>query len=110
MEISEVLEQMNQLDGKGNPRPFSISFVTYNRSTKAGGELKTFKKAVLKTPTASYTRNLNTYRQFKKSKVQNHFKNATRNICELGTDQITRINIWLIFMFNNRPVVWNIYG
>lgn len=103
--LADALELMAQTDRSGNAIPFSIEFVTWNRRGDRIGRKITLKHAELVSiirgkPTKPSTgfRNIN------------HWRNATRNIRQLGTDQITTIHIWLITKVNDLQVKWHIHG
>jgi hypothetical protein len=106
--LSDVLEQMDQLDANGNPVPFDIIFCTNNRKTGDGGRRITMKRAIKvvgkdssgglvldrTAPKTSYSKNPNLY------------KNAQRLIVTLGTNEIRKVHIRLIEFFNNKQVIW----
>lgn len=103
--LKDALESMAQVDRQGDPIPFSIEFYTWNERGDRCGRRISFHQAeavsiVRGKPKKASTglRNIN------------HWKNMTRNIRQLGTDQITSIHIWLITKFNGKQVKWYIHG
>lgn len=98
--LNDVLKAMEELDQNNNLKPFSIEVVTADRSRRTGGEILSIENAVL-------TR---TSKEKRDSAIQtgsrNHYKNSTRNIKVLGTDQVRCIHIRLITKFNNHQVVY----
>lgn len=110
--LAEVLRQMEASDSKGQPIPFSITYQKYNKRTKQGGDLVSINNAVLTKTNKTYTKFINTSAKplyTPQAKAPNHFANATRNIREVGTMDITKIHIYLIYIFNEQEVVMNIY-
>jgi hypothetical protein len=45
--IKQALQEMERLDERGRPVPFSIKYCTYNRAKKEGGELLDFEGVTL---------------------------------------------------------------
>lgn len=99
IELKDALREMD-LD-----KPFKIQWVTHNRATGLGGEVRELKSAQIlrKSP------NPNTSRSQAKTpanrKSPNHFFNGTRNIQCLETGEKKKVSIWLITEFNGRKVV-----
>jgi hypothetical protein len=98
--LSEALQLMRKTDSNGNPIPFSITFVTYDKTRNTGGKLNSIKKAYM-----SVTEIKRTEPAKRIPKVfQNHFSNATRNIKSANGD-LVKIHIYLITRINNIPVI-----
>jgi hypothetical protein len=111
IQLSDALEQMEQVNRRGFAVPFSIEVVSYDKKRDTAGDVKSYENAVLctnkvvnkvwkSTPTKKVTTT---------KPVQNHWRNATRNI-QLPNGEVKTIHIWLIRKFNNQKVVWNING
>jgi hypothetical protein len=105
--LSNVLEQMDQLDGNEKPVKFDIKFVTADRIRKTGGEIIEIKqgckcvgkkngKVVFDTRKASTDIP-------KIPKDPNHWVNSTRNIL-LPNGLIRKVHIRLIIEFNGQKV------
>ena len=91
--LIDALNLMDQKNKEGEPIPFSIKYVTFNRKKKTGGEIIAIEKA----PKCVGTRKGKIIHDKKESTNQrrppNHFKNSTRNLNILNTDQIRKCNI-----------------
>ena len=97
---------MDEVDRDGNPVPFSIKYVTYNRKNKTGGEVVSIAQA-MKCVTKRGGKIIYDTREKSGSKRNpNHFKNSTRNLNIVGTDQIRKSNIRMIIEFNGQKVLW----
>jgi len=106
--LKEVLELMDKRDENGNPIPFSITFCTYSRQKKLGGERISIDKAVKvigkrNEKTIVDKRTLATQAPYKNP---NHYRNHTRNIMIISSQQIRKIHIRLIEKFNGQQVTW----
>ncbi len=107
IQLTKVLQTMEELDGEGNPLRFQIRFVTANKSNKTGGEIIEVKDA------RKCIGNRNGEIVFDKRKKHadnsqisrnpNHFANSTRNII-LANGAIRKVHIRLIIEFNNQKV------
>lgn len=110
--LQEVLEEMERTDGKGNPLPFSLTWISCNHQRKTAGEFFSLESAI-KPSTKGIRRvksKLNKDVPERKKRMVDHFKNATRNIEENGTGQIRTVSIWDLLIFNNRRIVWYVHG
>lgn len=106
--LIDALNLMDEVDREGIPVPFSIKYVTYNRKGKTGGEVVEIERAV-KCVGMRGGKIVHDTRQKEKDaskKPPNHFKNSTRNLNIVGTDQIRKCNIRLITEFNGQKVTW----
>ena len=104
--LVDALNLMNEMDQEDKPVPFSIKFVTFNRRNDTGGELISIDQAV-KCITKRKGKIVYDLRKMTtQKKPPNHFKNSTRNINIVGTDQIRKCNIRLITEFNGQKVIW----
>lgn len=106
--LKEVLEKMDERDAKGNPIPFDIVFCTYSRQQKKGGERITITNAV-KVASAKKNQPIVDRRTAAiqaPSKNPHHYKNQTRNIMVLASQQIRKVHIRLIEKFNGQQVTW----
>lgn len=117
--LKEALDIFNRRDSKGMFVPFDISFRTFSKITKKGGQLKVYEgvkwlpsaKAVTEEPAkVIYTPS---YKEVvaallapdKASKDPNHFENRTRNV-ELPNGDIRKVNIDFIILVNNYKVIY----
>jgi hypothetical protein len=107
IQLSEALNEMEMLDSKRNPQPFSISFYTCDRTRRTGGELRTIEKAVLTKHVKGIPRHAKG--SISKKRV-NEFENQIRNVLDTmkapGDRVYTKVHIRLIEFFNGMKVVW----
>lgn len=103
--LADALQVMRQIDRSGQPVPFSISFVTWNRREETGGELKHIHKATLIAKERGKVLKPSTV-----ARRPQHWKNATVNIRQLGSDRITKVHRDLITQVNGKKIVWHIHG
>lgn len=83
LKLTDVVRQMRKSES-GRPRPFTIQYVTADRTRNKGGEVRTLKRAVLLT----------------KKRTDNRIV----DLQPLGTTDIVRVHLDLILRFNNQPV------
>lgn len=117
--LKEALDIFNRRDSKGMFVPFDISFRTFSKTTKKGGQLKVY-EGVKWLPSAKPDTDETTkviyspsYKEVvaallapvKANKDPNHFENRTRNI-ELPNGDIRKINIDYIILVNNFKVIY----
>lgn len=102
--LVEALAIMAQKDNQRHQRPFSIDFITWNNTTKQGGELIHYDKATL------VSLNPSGLRTIAGGSNPNHWKNNTRNIKIFGTQDVRKVNVWLIMAINGIEVVLNDKG
>ncbi len=114
--VPDMLSQMERLDQRGQPIPFSIDFVTANLDKGTGGDVMRYEHAHLCFPNASGTRKFTPSRKIaaiqqliKQGRSPDHVRNGTINIITPG-NQVTTVSIWLIRYFNNEKVIWHIHG
>ncbi|NQZ79124.1 MAG: hypothetical protein HRT61_23850 [Ekhidna sp.] len=105
--LREALRQMDKRDAEGNPVRFKIKWHTFNRSTQAGGELKLLKQATILTSKPGKSKGERTAQaeEPKTKRNPNHFTNATRNIQCAESNEVKKLNIFLITEFNGQKVV-----
>lgn len=104
IDLSSALSIMDNRDRKGAPVPFSIVAVTYNETLGTGGEIIEFKKAQLAVMNSSNKLVEGKKAERLSNRNPNHWLNGTRNIMPYDTNQIRKINIWLILQFNEMEV------
>ncbi len=104
--LIDALNLMRDVDGDGNPVPFSVQYVTHNRQSKIGGELIDIPKAVVCVTVRKGKIVYDTRPKTAVKRNPNHHQNSTRNFNIVGTDQIRKCNIRLITKFNGQKVVW----
>jgi hypothetical protein len=117
--LSEVRTQIENFDKRGNPIPFSISVVTYDRKKKTGGDIITFDCAIKFTNLDRHSPFLGLNNPLREATPRNpnHFKNQTVNLAILAKDEksgktyftgnIAKIHTRLILEFNGREVIWD---
>lgn len=105
--LSEVFEQMDQLDDTGHPVKFQMRFVTANRKEGTGGEIieiKDGRKGVGKRGGEIVFDKRKVYSDVPKlSRDPHHWINSTRNLI-LPNGQIRKVHIRLIIEFNGQKV------
>lgn len=112
----ETIIMKDMLDEMGTGLPFSISFVSYDKQRKKGGELKKYKEVVLNAPPKDKTKNQEISRQTIERKERagvsrnpHHFENSTRSfrICVNGckTATVKKFHIFLITEFNGKKLI-----
>lgn len=102
--LSEVLDKMRN----GN-QPFNIEYCTADRTKKTGGKIISIEGAILSGEsheTSEHTNPASDSNQTSFSKAPAHFKNATRNILILSSNQTRKLHIYLITSFNGLKVYW----
>ena len=109
MFLKDVLKKMQTLKN-GKPVKFDIKVREFNRQTKRGGKLKSYKNVEMMI--AGYTPVKKTREERLKTKAvtrdrknPHHWDNRTRNI-KLPTGEIKKINILLITEFNGEKVYY----
>ena len=97
----EMLRKMNEKDDRGNPIPFSFSYITWNANSKTGGAERHYDNAELATSSG------NTEKAYQKTtnRTNNHSENSTRNIF-VGDKHPKTFHVNAIVRFNNIKVVY----
>lgn len=103
--VKDACELMKQVDNRKRPVPFSISYVTCDLERNIGGELISYESCTLSNPNLSGNRDY-TPGHYDKLSTKNprHWFNGTRNIRPLGSQDIRKLHIWLMFEFNGMAV------
>lgn len=101
---------MRTPDENGRAVPFSISYRTYNRHSKTGGQLRSYQNAKLVMPEKQSRPDSLENLAHRKRRVltrrdPNHWEHKTRNI-KLPCGRIRKINTLFIIRFNGRTVVY----
>lgn len=99
--LNEALKIFSLKDGKGMYKPFSMSYRTFNETSKKGGKLINYDN-VRYLPSANSEVVVN---EDKTVRPPNHFLNRTRNI-ELQSGEIKSIKIDFIISINNKKVIY----
>ena len=109
--ISEMLEAMN------TGLPFSVSFVSYDKQRKKGGEIKYYKEVVLNADVKDkkfleQTQRANSLLSKERggvSKNPHHYENSTRTfrVCVNGckTSTVKKLHIFLVLEFNGKKLI-----
>lgn len=100
--LSEALKIMRQTDKNGNPQPFDITWCTCDRNRKTGGDIMRLNTAYMSGTEIRRVSELDEAR--KRSKRQNHFGNATRNIKD-AEGNMKKVHIYLILELNGKTVL-----
>ena len=97
--LGQALKEMEKTGDMKKPIPFSLTWITANRSKQTGGQIKIAKGITL-------LRNERTLPQAKRAastrKERNRNFNATRDIFYDGREDC--VHIFLIVEFNGKPV------
>lgn len=106
IKLREMLRQIELKDADGNPVSFSASWVTFNRATKTGGEVRSAQNiTILSRVKGASGQNSSGQKVSKTTKNPNHKTNATRNFHLVDSDEIKKVNIFLITEFNGQKVM-----
>lgn len=105
IKLSDALRLIEAHDERGEPIPFSMKWVTHNRSNKTGGKFKSVNRAVISGAEKSANPQKFKHQWRKEKKNPMHSKNATRNIKCLDSKKIYKVNIWLIIRVKGQKVV-----
>jgi hypothetical protein len=113
---------MEARDAHGVAKPFSVGFVTFNKTKDEGGDYEEHEFVVLienSMPLASVSpkKNLKKAREFEKGyepKNPNHWVNQTKNLVILARDRnetlvrtaIQKIHVRLILTINGKEIIW----
>lgn len=92
--VKDMVREMAKTDRKGNPVPFSITFVTCNLKQDTGGEKITLKEAVC----------IGGPSNRKMERNPKHAENFTRNIRAKDGDRFIKIHALLVTRFNGKKV------
>lgn len=106
--LSDVLDQMDELDENSNPVRFQMKFVTANRKLDTGGEIIEIidgKKCIgVRHGKIIFDKRVKPERSGNiLTKDPNHWANSTRNIM-LPNGLIRKVHIRLIIEFNHKKV------
>jgi len=107
IQLSAVLDLMNQLDDDGKPVKFQVKFVTADRIRCTGGEIieiQSGRKCVgNRNGKTVFDTRQKADESSSISRQPNHWANSTRNIL-LANGAIRKVHIRLIIEFNNQKV------
>ncbi len=101
--LSDALAVMEAHDHFKKPIPFSIAFFKADEKRNEAGELVEYQNCIL----AKFVKNLPKHLRNSKvslgtAKLPNHWKNSTRNIFLIDTQEIKKIHIRLIYSINDK--------
>ena len=102
IKLQQALKILEQTDAAGRPKPVSILAIAADTNRGTGGDVLYFERAVL-SRLANIGRPAKMNRR-SKSGIQYHYKNRTRNVCELGTSEVRKIHIDLILQINGEDI------
>ena len=101
--LSDALAVMESHDHFKKPIPFDIAFFTADEKRQEAGELVEYKNCILAKFVKNLPKNLrNSKISLGTSRLANHWKNSTRNIFLLDTQEIKKIHIRLIYSINDK--------
>ena len=108
MSVNQYISRADVLQAMEKPECiFSIEFVTYNRKKKEGGERKKIHQACKSNHAYKVTSSGKNFKNdHQVAKNPNHFKNSTRNVKDLISGKVLKLNINLIYRFNGAKVIW----
>jgi hypothetical protein len=106
MDFDDTVLFKDMIEYMDSGQPFSLSFVSYDKKRKSGGEWVEIKSAVKFMAKNSSGQSIESAQPTFKGVIKNphHFENATRNI-KLQNGQLRKIHIRLIRVFNNKKVI-----
>lgn len=107
--MKEALEEMAAMDRRGRLKPFSITYISYNKRTGKGGEVLRYNNCYLQVVNNTGTRILKGKKHYS-SHQPDHWKNSTRNFKPHGDSAIRKFHIWLLLEFNGMEVVTSDQG
>ncbi|WP_285055140.1 hypothetical protein [Pedobacter ginsengisoli] len=93
--IMDMLKTMELRDSAGELIPNEITFVTFSKTQGTGGKKITIKRAVI----ASGPRSKSSLRN------PNHYRNYTRLLRDVDSDQVLKFRPYLVTRFNKRPIM-----
>lgn len=106
--LKDVLADMEKEDELGNPIPFSLKYVAYDREKQKGGHIIEIRNAVLlksgKRELGKDPKHTDDPDQIRKN--PHHWQNRTRNIVVLPSKQIRKVHIYLITRYNEQRVAY----
>lgn len=101
---------MDQIDEHGNAVPFSLTYVTYNDSTKEGGQVIKARSKVRFKETNIARYSVGASKIKKNRKNPHHSVHGTMTLQWVNTLEIRTVHTYLIFEINDRPVSISNYG
>lgn len=109
IKMADALDDMAKTDRFGRLKPFSITYVSYNKRSGIGGQLLRFNNCFLKVVNNTGSRVLLGKKHYS-SNQPDHWKNSTRNFTPNGSGDIKKFHIWLMFEYNGMEVVTSELG
>lgn len=106
--MADALREMEQLDKFKRLKPFSVTYMSFNKKSNRGGQVLRFPSCYLRVIN-------NTGSKIKRTgklgtRQPSHWMNSTRNFEPIGSNEIKKLHIWLIFEFNGMEVVTSELG
>lgn len=102
--MAEALEEMAHTDRYGRLKPFSITYISYNKRSGKGGQVISFPSCYLRVLNNTGSKIIRNKKRLE-ARQPNHWKNSTRNIEPIGSGEIRKFHIWLMIEFNGKEVV-----
>ena len=105
--LAEALKIMEATDHRKKPVPFDISFFTADLKRQTAGEFIELKQVVLSKLVREMPKSMrNSPTSIGSAKLQNHWKNSTRNIYVAEQNRIIKLHIRLIYSINDMLVTY----
>lgn len=105
LRLKDALKLMDRLDHRGQPIPFSVEFITANRTKDSGGEVYSLTGCILSKHNKQLPLHMRRVDGFGGSKKPASYENATRNI-QSPDGAIRKVHIRLIKKFNDQTIIW----
>lgn len=107
MTLQQALKEMEQLDERARPRPFSVEYVTCDLNRDTGGEIVYLNNVILTKHVDLWQGKRRTQRQRRaaKGKKSSLEENGTRNFYHTISGQIRQAHIRLITKYNNYEII-----
>lgn len=107
--IADACAAMAEKDRFKRLKPFSVTFVSYNKRTGKGGDIVRYPSCYLRVVNNTGSKVIKDYKKHSTNQP-NHWQNSTRNFEVIGTNQIKKLHIWLMLEFNGMEVVTSDQG
>ncbi len=105
IQLKEALLDMERRDGRNRPVPFSIQFVTCDEHKDDGGDIIDLENVVLAKHAGEAKPKAEPRAASAPARPANEWQNGTRNFYILESQQTRKVDIRLITMYNNQPVL-----
>jgi hypothetical protein len=107
--LQECFHIMSQLDRRGNPIPFAITWITFDTKSNTGGEVKQL-DCFLKFGNKTGSKYKPVAEAVSDRRDPRHFIHGTINLQVCNTLEVRKANTWLIMNINCYDVILNQNG